>query len=133
LPADLGLKIELTTQNSVVDAATFIVTSNGGPVTRKTIELSSIGGFSQADFAPIVGFQVVPVGPDNGACAFLSAGSGKITYEADQPLTPQAGDPLHGEAAGVTVETANTAYQTLSSTPSRRITQTFSLTHEQQQ
>ncbi len=135
LPKGMGLKIDLAMENGVVSAATFTVYeqhSSDPPYASKTVELSSIGGFAQSDFAPIIGFQVVLVGPDNSACAFLSSGSGKIIYQADQPLTPQAGDPRDAAQGGGTAETANTSYGTLSSTASTRTVQTFSRSNEQQ-
>jgi hypothetical protein len=79
--------------------------------------------------APILGIQMVIVGPGNGSTATLAhGGAGIISYTADSPLYAQAWDPQgFSEVAQMTSteEQSNVEYGPTASTKSKTLTQAF--------
>ena len=83
--------------------------------------------------APIVGFQVVLVGPGAGAQVnFAAGGAGLISYNAAVPLTAATQAPSNVEFVFTgmveTAETSNCTYGEIASTKSKTLAQTFGVT-----
>ena len=141
VPAGFKLAISLGTDgNSNVNSATFSVTdpnsNNGKPYSTQIAPLGKPldgslppalqGPVTDADFAPILAFQLVLVGPD-GNHVQLSSGAGNITY-----ATTSASNPLMAINAPpsciknvTTGEKANSVYSTISAASGATLTQTF--------
>jgi hypothetical protein len=80
--------------------------------------------------APILGFQMVLVGPEDGATAnFAQGGAGLITYRAASPLYAQPWEPVgFGDVATInwpTGEQSNSYYGQIAATKSKTLNQAF--------
>jgi hypothetical protein len=140
VPAGYTLTISLGTDGTNIDSATFSVTdphsNNGHPYTGTITPLNKQrdgslppalqGTITEEDFAPILAFQVVLVGPDESHVK-LSSGAGTITYKATSPLTPLNAPPscINNVTTG---ETANSVYTTMLAGSSTSLTQSFWVT-----
>jgi hypothetical protein len=63
-----------------------VTDNNGNNIGDRTLAISAYPGMTAADYAPIVGFEFLFVGPCNGESATLSSGAGTITYTAFTPI-----------------------------------------------
>jgi hypothetical protein len=138
VPVNYRLTISLGTDgsSSVVNSATFSVYDpTNGQTYSKTIsplnqQLDSslpavlrLRPIQETDFAPILAFQLVLVGPDETQVK-LSSGAGNITYTASSPLTALSAPPSCVKNV-VTGENSNSVYSTISAGTGATLTQTF--------
>jgi hypothetical protein len=122
LPAGWRLLISLGNDgNGNITGATFSVVDPKGNNAGK--HSTSIG---KSDQAPIMGFEMVLVGPGNGESVMLSSGSGSFQYVASSLVNVSVDIPVCAETS-VTEETANTLYGSMSADASNILTQRFSL------
>jgi hypothetical protein len=124
-----GYVITISLQNDAhdnINGVTFDVTDNHGNNVTVQKALESIGATAQ-DLAPIVGFQLDIVGPENGESAVLSSGAGTIDYQAAQPMTVLPWMPSCVQWDAVTEETANTFYGQLTALPASTFEQSFNV------
>ena len=99
----------------------------GQPWSPSYKKLEGDGKVTQANLAPIVGFQLDITGPA-GSRVLLSRGAGSITYTASSssPLTA-ADSPLSCFRFVGTGEDSNTNYSTVSPGSAPTLTQKFSV------
>jgi len=109
-----------------VSGVTFEVRDDNGQIVGShTQTLTDISGVSSADIAPMVAYQVLLVGPGNGESATFSSGAGTIIHQCLQAIAPEAGKPSDSEVKWGTLESANSTYARLSSTPGIYFAQGF--------
>lgn len=136
VPVGYRLAISLGTDSeSRVNSATFSVYDpTSGKTYSKTISplnqpldgslpKALQGPIQETDFAPILAFQLVLVGPDETQVKLLS-GAGNITYTASSPLTALSSPPSCINHV-VTGENSNSVYSTISAGSGATLTQTF--------
>jgi Ricin-type beta-trefoil lectin domain-like len=129
-----GSKIVISLQNDDkgnITGATFSLSVDGKMVVPPLSVniLENAPGATAANLAPIVAFELDIVGPDDGASAVLSSGSGTIVYTVSSgELCAQTSLPPCAAAQDiVTAESANTVYGLLPETPATALTQTFNV------
>ena len=127
LPAGYKLTISLNNDsNGNITGATYSATdNNGNSIGSHTTTLLSLGGVTSTDLAPIVAFQLDFVDYLNGGNTVLSSGSGTIFYAASNDMTVLSTEPSCVDWDYITLETANSTYGVLSSSPSHTFTQSF--------
>jgi len=104
-----------------ITGATFLaINPKGNNAGKQSI---SIGKSNQA---PIMGLEMVLVGPGNGESTTLSSGAGSFQYLASSLLSASVGLPPCVQPSS-TVETANSLYGPISSDASNVLTQGFSI------
>ena len=107
--------------NGNITGATFsVVNPKGNNAGKQSI---SIG---KANQAPIMGFELVLVGPGSGESATLSSGGGIFQYLTSSLLNVSVDIPACAQESA-TVETANTLYGPMTADASNVLTQTFAL------
>jgi hypothetical protein len=122
LPAGWQLLISLDNDgNGNITGATFSVVDPKGNNPGK--HSTSIGKSKQA---PIMGFEMVLVGPGNSESVTFSSGAGIFQYLASSLLNVSVDLPVCAEPS-MTQETANTLYGPMSADASNVLTQSFSL------
>jgi hypothetical protein len=134
LPQGYRLVISLFSDQqtgNIVSVNYTVINSEGSRVANVTQQILSVSGASAQDIAPIVAFELVLVGPDNGDSVVLSQGAGIISYWAPNNLVvfnTQTGPPLQCmNFGGGTGETANSVYGSLPATPNQFLKQGFSV------
>ena len=129
IPAGYNLTISLANDAiGNVSGATLVVVDNAGnEVVNVTKTLRHLG-VSEADMAPIIGFELNLVGPYNGQQVILLSGSGTFTYSAATPLIPGGAVPPCGAAQIWTGERSNTLYSTMPAKGALSLTQSFTIT-----
>ena len=127
LPAGYKLKITLSNDSSgnITGASYAVFNNSGKSIGSQTITLLSLSGVTSADLAPIVAFQVDFVDYLNGGTTTLSSGSGTITYNASQAMTPLSAAPSCVDWNYITVEKANSSYAVLPSNANQTFTQFY--------
>ncbi|MBV9785666.1 MAG: hypothetical protein JO264_17810, partial [Acidisphaera sp.] len=127
----IGYKLRIVLQNDSKDNVSGVVfevrNDDGKVIGSHTQTLTSIGGVSSADIAPIVAYQVVVVGPGNSESATFSSGAGTIIMQGSQAVTPNSGEPSDSEVTWGTAETANSTYTRLLSTAGPYFAQSFGI------
>jgi hypothetical protein len=111
-PYTLTIKLWNDSNGNINGVSFLVLDSNDVYVVNLSIYLADIG-VSATDMAPIVGFQLNIVGPENSEGVYLSSGSGMITYTASNPLTASTGPVPNAENQGSTTENANNFYGSL--------------------
>ena len=121
LPAGYQLKIELQndSKNNITGAVYTAIDNHGNSIGTHTITVPA------ADIDPIVAFQLDFVDYLNGGHTTLSSGAGNIIYSASNQMTPSSSVPSCVDWSYITVETANSAYGTMASSPAQVFTQSF--------
>lgn len=94
-------------------------------ITLLSLNLVSGGQVTSADLAPIVAFQLDFVDYLNAGNTTLSSGAGTITYAAANQMTVLSSEPNCVDWNYITLETANSVYGLLPSSPSTTFTQWF--------
>lgn len=133
LPAGYHLRIALENDEfGNVLGATFVIIDKNGKPTSDTQTIANFKWGKAFGSAPILGFQVVFVGPGSGSGAtFAAGGAGTISYSASTPLFARGVRP--GPFSSVlawwegTGESSNMTYSQVASTKINLLTQTFSV------
>ena len=128
IPAGWRLRMSLFNDEFAnVLGADFYVYNGKHQLGHKRLTIKNFKNSSVFGAAPIVGFQLVLVGPFDGETATLaSGGAGIITYKAAVPLCASNDLPAVAEWPGVgTGEQSNTVYGEIASTKSKTLTQTL--------
>ena len=127
LPAGYQLKITLQndSKGNVTGANYLAIDNTGKTIGNQTITLLSQSGFSSADLAPITAYQLNFVDYLNGGNTVLSSGAGTIFYSATNDVTVLSTEPSCVDWDYITLETANSSYGVMCSTPSHTFTQSF--------
>jgi hypothetical protein len=129
LPAGYKLTISLQTDDlGAVTGARFLVVNESGQTVGNTSQLlRDISGIEALGTAPIAGFVINIVGPDNGEQAiFEPGGGGTIAYSAESILKASNLGPSCAENLNTfTTETANSVYGKVSASASLKLLQTF--------
>jgi Fungal fucose-specific lectin len=113
-----GYQLTVTLQNDThgnVTGANFKVVDNNGVMqanVSKPLLSFNYPGFTEADLAPINGFELDLVGPDGGQSTELTSGQGVIFYSATNALTALNTEPP-GDLGIGTAESANSFYTQL--------------------
>jgi hypothetical protein len=116
IPAGYQLKITLLSDsnNGNVVQANFNVLDNEGNVVANVEQpITAVSGATEADWAPIVAFELDLVGPDNDESVVLSQGAGIITYWVPYRMTCDNVRPPCVETGDFTAERSNSVYASL--------------------
>jgi hypothetical protein len=122
LPAGWQLIIALDNDGTgkITGAHFYAVDPHGNNAGSQSI---SVG---KSDQSPIMGFEMVLVGPGNSESVTFSSGAGTFQYLASSDLTVSVDLP-DCAVASFTQETANTQYGSMTADASNVLTQSFSL------